>query len=1072
MQFKNVVVFVAAGILTTGIQAQTIDVKHLEKLEIRSIGPAGMSGRVTSIDVDVDQPHNIYVGTASGGVWKSPDGGITWHPIFDVAETQAIGAVKINQRNPLEIWVGTGEGNPRNSHNSGEGVFKTMDGGTTWKCMGLEETRLIHRILIDPHDPDIVYVGALGSAWGPGEARGVFKTTDGGQTWRKILYVNDRTGVADMVMDPANHRKLIVALWEFGRTPWDFTSGGEGSGLHITFDGGQTWREIGSEEGLPKGELGRIGLAIAHNKPHIVYALVEAKKNGLYKSTSGGLNWSLVSSRNVGNRPFYYAEIYVDPSNENRIWNLWSYVSKSEDGGKTFETILDYGKNVHPDHHAFWQSPDNPLYVIDGNDGGLNISRDGGRNWRFITNLPVGQFYHINVDMDFPYNIYGGMQDNGSWIGPAYVLKNGGIRNADWREVLFGDGFDIMPRRDNNRYGWGMSQGGHLSYYDKLTGFNQFVQPVHPEGIKLRFNWNAALAQDPVNDCGIYFGSQFVHKSLDCGKNWAIISPDLTTNDTSKQKQHLSGGLTIDDTEAENHTTILAIAPSPVDPEVIWVGTDDGNLQLTTDGGDNWTLLNKKLPGDPGGAWIPQIEVSQTNAGEAFVVVNNYRRNDWSAYLYHTTDYGQTFRRIVDDSDVGSFVCAVVQDAEQPGLLFLGADDGLYFSLNGGKDWQKWPQKTLPAVQIRDLRIHPRDGDLVIGTFGRAIWVLDDINPLREIAATQGAVFDKEFTLFDAPDAYQTAYRSVDGIRFIADAEFRGDNRRRGARLRVWRKPDKDDESDADEVTDDVDEESDSEEEETDNDKEDDDKKDDKARFFVIDTRGDTIRTFSRKLKDGINDVSWGLNRDGVRSPSRRDRDEDADPPGGRDALPGEYRIVCAYRGAMDSTDIQLFPDPRLEVTMDMLVAKDSVLADYQDLVAKASKGFEQLKSAKKAVGLVNRAIVNAPDSTKKMVRTEGKEILKQIDTLMAIFMLPEDAKGIRDDSDKLNSYINRANSYLRSAPGPPGSNGQYAVSKATAEVRQAVERINAFIDTAWTAYKEMVRNTKFDLIKDLEKVE
>ena len=494
LTFTTLLTFICLSLL-----AQKIDVEQLKGMKIRNIGPAGMSGRVTSIDVNLSNSQIIYVGTASGGVWKSESGGIKWEPIFDKEPVQSIGAVAINQKNPSEIWVGTGEGNPRNSHNSGEGIFKSIDGGKTWILMGLEKTRLIHRIVVHRDNPDIVYVGALGSAWGPNKERGVYKTTDGGKTWKKVLYINDQTGVADLVVDPANPNKLIAAMWEFGRKPWFFNSGGKGSGLHISYDGGENWKKITEKEGLPKGDLGRIGIAIAPSKPNIVYALVEAKKNALYKSTDGGHHWKMVADKNVGNRPFYYAEIYVDPKNENRIWNLWSYVSKSEDGGKTFETILDYGKRVHPDHHAFWIHPDDPDYLINGNDGGLNISRDGGANWEFIDNLPLAQFYHINYDMDFPYNVAGGMQDNGSWIGPSKVLKRGGIRNEDWQEVLFGDGFDVVMRRDNNRYGWGMSQGGNIAYFDRETGRTQNVKPLHPEGIELRFSWNAAFSSKPFS---------------------------------------------------------------------------------------------------------------------------------------------------------------------------------------------------------------------------------------------------------------------------------------------------------------------------------------------------------------------------------------------------------------------------------------------------------------------------------------------------------------------------------------------------------------------------------------------
>ena len=941
--------------------------------------------------------------------------------------------------------------------------------------MGLEKTRVIHRIVIDPFDPNTVYVGATGSAWGPSETRGVFKTNDGGKSWDKVLYVNEHTGVADMVIDPGNHKKLLVAMWHHRRTPWDFKSGGAGSGLYLTFDGGENWKKLTDKEGLPKGELGRIGVAFAQNKPNIVYALVEAKKNGFYKSTDGGSNWSLVSTKNIGNRPFYYSEIYVDPSNENRIWNLWTFVSKSEDAGRTFEVILDYGKGVHPDHHAFWQSPDDPNYLIDGNDGGLNISRDGGQNWRFVTNIPAGQFYHVNIDMDYPYHVYGGMQDNGSWVGPAYVLKNGGVRNADWREVMFGDGFDIMPQKNNNRYLWAASQGGSLGYVDKETGSGFFAKPVHPEGVYLRYNWNAALAQDPFNDCGVYYGSQFVHHSTDCGKSWEILSPDLTTNDTTKQKQDISGGLTMDATQAENHTTIIAIAPSPVDQKVIWVGTDDGNLQVTTDGGETWTNVNHRLPGCAPNAWIPQIEVSQTNAGEAFVVVNNYRQNDWTPFLYHTTDFGNSFKRLVDESDVHSFVCSVVQDPVQPNLLFLGADDGLYFSINAGTDWQKWPSKSFPSVQVRDMKIHPRENDLVLGTFGRAFWVMDDLEPLREIAATQGKVMSNELAMFNSPDGYLSNYRSVDGIRFTADAEFRGQNRSRGARMTIWKgeksKGDGDneeaepnnDEEDEDEVADD-----DSGDDKAD---ESDKKKSGKPTIHVIDSQGDTIRTFTTKLKEGFNQVRWNMSRDGVRFPSRRDPPDDGDKPSGRRVLPGSYKIVCQVGDVKDSTEVVVRMDPRVEITEEMLAEKDRILEEFEGLVQQATDGFEQLKNAQKNVKLINTAIVNAPDSTQKMVKEKGKEISKQIDELMEIYMLPEDTKGIAGTSTKLTRVIGTASGYLNRTEGPPGPNGLHAVENAQRELRAALQKINAFVEKDWNAYREAMKGVEFNLFKPVSSI-
>ncbi|MCS5625110.1 MAG: hypothetical protein NZ748_04560, partial [Candidatus Marinimicrobia bacterium] len=428
------------------LSADGLDMKKFKGMKARSIGPGGMSGRVTAIDVVLSNTDVIYVGTASGGLWKSESGGIKWEPIFDDQKAASIGDVTVDPTNPDVIWVGTGEGNPRNSQSAGFGVYKSIDGGKSWDFKGLGETRNIHRVLINPHNPDEVYVGAQGPAWGESEHRGVYKTSDGGDSWEKILYIDEKTGIGELVMDPRNPDKLIANMWQFRRWPWFFKSGGPSSGMHITFDGGKTWKKRTDKDGLPKGDLGRMGIAIAPSNPKLIYALIESKKNALYKSEDGGFKWKKVSDKKIGGRPFYYAEIYVDPVNENRIYNLHTYVTVSNDGGKTFGSLMTaYGANgVHPDHHAFWGHPTNPNFIIEGNDGGLNFSMDRGKTWRFVENLPVAQFYHINYDMDWPYNVYGGMQDNGSWRGPAYIWRSGGIRNSYWDELAFGDGFDVV----------------------------------------------------------------------------------------------------------------------------------------------------------------------------------------------------------------------------------------------------------------------------------------------------------------------------------------------------------------------------------------------------------------------------------------------------------------------------------------------------------------------------------------------------------------------------------------------------------------------------------------------------
>ena len=1056
--------------------SQKINVEDLENLKIRNLGPAGMSGRVTAIDVDLTNPEIIYAGTASGGVWKSESGGVRWEPIFDEAPLQSIGSLAINQKNTDEIWVGTGEGNPRNSQNSGDGIFKTIDGGKTWTRMGLRKTKVIHRILINPDNPNIVYAGAQGAAWGNSEERGVFKTTDGGKTWKKILYTNSSTGIADMVMDPSNSNKIVAAMWEFGRKPWTFESGGEGSGMHITYDGGETWKKLSHKDGLPKGKLGRIGLAFSPSKPNIMYSLVEAKENGLYKSIDGGASWKLVSKKDIGNRPFYYADIFVDSGNENRLWNLWTYVSKSEDGGKSFEVILDYGKGVHPDHHAFWQHPTDPNYMIEGNDGGINISRDNGVNWRFVENIPVAQFYHINYDMEIPYNVGGGMQDNGSWVGPSSIWKRGGIRNADWREVMFGDGFDMMFYKNDSRYLWSMSQGGFVGYVDKETGHTTSIKPLHPDGIELRFNWNAAIAQNPFDNDGVYFGSQFVHKSSDKGMSWEIISPDLTTNDTAKINASLrTGGLTPDVTRAENHATILAILPSPVDEDVIWVGTDDGNLQLTKDGGKNWTNLANRLTGAPKNGWIPYIEVSQKNAGEAFIILNNYRQNDWTPYLYHTTNYGQTFRRIADGNNVKGHTLSIVQDPVEENLLFLGTDYGLYFSIDKGSTWNKW-MKDFPSVSTRDLKIHPRDHDLIVGSFGRAAWIFDDIRVFRELAKTNGKLLSKPFDVISATDGYLANFRSVDGVRFHADATFIGDNKGANPMISIWVKKEEKKKEKMPAANTKSKKKSKKKKQAPsmakDKMKKKGGSKDGKVKIHIMDSAGDTVRTYSQELDPGMNRISWGMSRNGTRFPSWRSPRKNADPPGGGPrALPGTYKMVFIYGDYKDSTMVNVHLDPRREITAKQLQMKEIAIQDFNKIINASTESFDRLREAKKTIKLVNDQLVNAPDSTRKDIKKLGKALQDSISTLQHLFLTPQDAKGIQRSDHRVMSSVFTARRYIYAAEGKPGQMAQFATEQAEQKVQDALDKVNTFFENDWKDYRAKVEAAQAPIFKDYDKI-
>ncbi len=955
-----VVAFCIATLYSTSIHSQQLNEDIQESMDMRSIGPAGMSGRVTAIDVETNNSEVIYVGTASGGVWKSVSGGITWDPVFDDQPTLGIGALKINQNNTDEIWVGTGEGNPRNSHTSGAGIYKSIDAGKSWDLVGLEATKNIHRVILNKYNSKEVFACAMGSIWGPNSERGVFRTRDGGETWENVLFVNDTVGCAELIQDPSNPNKLFAAMWEYGRKPWTFNSGGKGSGLYVTYDGGDNWKLLNEENGLPDGPLGRIGLAISAANPDVVYALVESAKTGLYKSVDGGENWSLVSTENIGNRPFYYAEIHADPQNENVLFNLWSYLSKSIDGGKTFSTIMNYPA-YHPDHHAFYIHPENSDFMIEGNDGGLNITRDGAENWEFIRNLPIGQFYHINVDDEVPYNVYGGMQDNGSWKGPGFVWHVDGIRNEDWQEILFGDGFDVVPIPQSDGLAYAMYQGGSVQRINTKTGSTTDVKPLHPEGETLRFNWNGAISIDPHNSNGVYMGSQYLHYSEDMGNSWRVISPDLSTNDTLKQKQALSGGLTLDATQAENYTTITCITPSLMDEKEIWVGSDDGRIHYTQDSGVSWNEV--EIKDMPSGAWVAQIEVSDVNKGEVFIAINDYRRNNWETYLFHTSDYGKKWDNIANQKEIIGYTHCIVQDNVEDDLLFMGTEHGLYVSTNHGSNWTQWTEN-FPSVAVTDLKIQESFGDLIIGTFGRAAYVLDDISPLRKLASENKVDFTSEFEVFDPQQAYLVDYSRPRGERFRADHFFSGTNKHGGAKIFYHLK----------ELNDSLKGE------------------DQKMQITILSQSGDSIRSFKVDPEEGMNHFSWRLDAKGVRYPSR-ELSEDEDEVGGGVLLAGTYKMVASYNGVSSETNLDVLPDPRVAYVVPETFQKAE--DDLNSLIADASKTFSALQRARKSLLLSQKLLENYPkDSSMVQLLDSSKVLVKQIDKLEEHYMSPRGQVG------------------------------------------------------------------------------
>ena len=1079
---------------------ETQNKDHWKALAPRAIGPAGMAGRVTGIDVHPLDKDKIYVGTASGGLWMSENAGTSFRPIFDDQKHLSIGAVAVSDANPNIIWAGTGEGNPRNSANYGGGIYKSLDGGKSWEMMGLENTKAIHRIHPHPTDPNTVYVGALGNMWVPNPERGVYRTTDGGKSWDKVLYIDEGTGVAELVMDPTNPNKLIAATWTFDRDPDYFNSGGPGSGIWVTTDGGDNWTRRTAKDGLPKGNLGRIGLAIAAGQPEIVYALVEETgENGLYKSTDGGQTFSLVTKENVGDRPFYYAEIYVDPQNENRVFHIATYISRSEDGGKTFTEIANYGNNVHPDNHAFWIDKDNPDHIIEGNDGGLNISHDGGNTWRFVENLPVGQFYHVAYDMSYPYLVGGGMQDNGSWVGPSQGLKSGGITDADWQEVFFGDGFDMIFKPDEPDVVYAASQGGYLGTVHRPTGKTTFIRPVHPGGEFLRFNWNAPIAQSPTDPNTIYMGSQYVHKTTDAGMNWEIISPDLTTNDTSLQRSDRSGGLTIDATQAENHTTLLTIVPEvreyALGDSVLWVGSDDGRLHVTRNGGGSWTDLTDRLTGMTPGSWIGYIESSPINLGEAFVVVNDYRRGDTRPMVYHTTDYGGSFTQIVDESKVSGHAQAIVQDPVQENLLFLGTDQGLWYSLDYGDSWTRF-DADYPHVSTIDLKIHPREHDLIVGTFGRALYIMDDIRPFRELAKRGPEMLQDSFAVFPAPDAYQWEYRSYQGTRFYAQGQFQGEDRPYGALLTYWVRPG----GPADTTTTDPDsvdvgrltkfsmiapeikediparETGSAEQAYADQDEEIETiaPPKEKVKFQIIDVQsGDTIRTYTEKPQWGMNRTSWNMRADGTEMPSRREREEDADIPSGMPVVPGTYRVVMTYGNHSDSTTVTVGADPREDYRgSGRYIQRDALTAELETEIARVKTAFDRLQEARKSIKRVDGLLGDAPKVTKDTLSQRGKDLVKRIDELEAMLMDPEDQKGIQRNPTNLQSKLYGARSYIGQIEGQPSQMARLMLAQFREGADDFVGQVNDFLSGELKAYQDEVTSAQLSVFGELEPVE
>ena len=737
-------------------------------LRARHIGPAVMSGRINDMENHPTDAKIIYAGAAGGGVWKSNDAGTTFNPIFD-EYCQSIGAIEIDPNDPDNtIYVGTGETWPRNSVSVGDGLYKSNDGGNNWEKIGFEKSERIANIIVNPTNSKEIIVGVLGALWSDSEERGVYKTTDGGVTWKKILYVNQSTGCADLAINPKDPNIIYASMWEFRRTGWSFNSGGDNSALYKSIDGGENWEKI--HNGFPEGKLGRLAIAVANSNPEVIYTVIEAEKNekkGLYKSTDGGASWKQMNNDfGITVRPFYFSRIAVDPKDENIIIKGGLSGSISKDGGKTFK---DLGF-MHSDIHDVIFDINNSDILYVGTDGGVYRSWNKGTTMEIVENLPLSQFYHISVDNDTPYNVYGGLQDNGSWYGPSYAP--GGITAKEWNPVGQGDGFRVLRHSTKNIIYSEMQGAENVWRYDVDNNLVKTIQPLAVRGYEdYRFNWNAPIATSSNKHDRLYIGSQYLHKSEDMGDSWQIISPDLTTNDPKKQNQENSGGLSMDNSGAENHTTIFTIAESPLNENIVWVGTDDGNIQVTTDGGKTWTNTVSNIVEVPGNTWVYHIEASSHDSKTAYAVFDGHTSGDMAAYAYKTTDLGKTWKNIIPANDVNGFVRNIQEDYMNPDLLFLGTEFGLYITINGGNSWAKFT-KNMPSVAVHFIELHKETNDLVLGTHGRGVIIIGDVSPLREI---KSEVLSNKLHFFNK-DAYTMYDLGGFSDNFGRETQFVGEN--------------------------------------------------------------------------------------------------------------------------------------------------------------------------------------------------------------------------------------------------------------------------------------------------------
>ena len=1012
--------------------------RAMSRLEWREIGPVNMGGRVTAIAGIPGDPKIFWVGGADGGVWKTTNGGTTFEGQWQDEESYSVGSLTVAPSDPNVIWLGSGEGDPRNSVSYGLGMWRSTDGGSSWHHAGLRETERIKRIVVDPRDPDVALVCALGREWGPNEERGVFKTTDAGESWRKVLYLDQDTGCSDLDLDLSNPRNVYAGMWTFRRRPWRFDDGGRQTALYVSRDAGDTWRKI---ETLPNEPMARIGLSVAQSRPNVVYLITEFPTAGtLFRSDDYGENWRMVNDdRNLNFRPFYYSDVFADPSDENTLYTLSGRLSKSTDGGRTFQRIAN---DVHGDHQAIWIDPEDGDHVLLGTDGGYQVTYDGGGNFHIMRNVSLAQFYHIYVDDRDPYYVCGGLQDNGNWCGPSQTNEPDGILAGEWYTVSGGDGFHTVPVPGSPNLVYSNAQGGYFRITDTSSGQTRSIEP-HPRMVgsqgqnmaqaKYRFNWDAPIHISPHDPGVVYWGGNVLFRSSDYGYSWDVISPDLTTNDPEKLRD--SGGeIYNDNTAAEFHSTILSVAESPVEQGVIWVGTDDGNIQLTRDGGANWTNLRERVSGLPAETWIGNIEASPSEQGTAFVAVDNHRLDDFTPHLFETRDYGQTWRDLSAGLPQDDYVKVVRQHPKNPNLLFVGMERGIYASWDRGRTWVSI-RNNLPRVSVRGIRIQPQYNDLVIGTHGRGAFILDDIQPLVELADA----LQKDVHLFTMRRA--TDWEMWSRGSNLGQSTYRGQNPEPGAYIHYYL-------SDAAAArvrgatasTDDGDNGNGS-------------GAGRRARngggvtIRITDPNGELVREFpDTAAAAGINRANWDLRWTGPRNAPSEPQGFGGGPRGPT-AVPGTYTATITAGDQELSTDFEVRGDPGVKATTEDYAARFTAAKRAVELESRLNEIVGAISDLNEQVDGMLASIEgkSLPDSA--TIREQAKNAKDRLATLLNELQRPPDGMNYRD-WPRLVEQLRFVSRGLMGAQARPTQGQLEVITQVEQETEQRANELGEIIDT------------------------